>query len=92
MVTLTGVGGCGKTRLAIEVAQQEAPSRPQGVWFVDLSTIADAEGFGLLDFDVTGTPFEKWDDATWMRLGIVSQNWMLSQFMHGEQGALLCTA
>ncbi len=51
-----------------------------------------AEGFGLLDFDVTGTPFEKWDDATWMRLGIESQNWMLSQFMHGEQGALICTA
>ena len=43
LVTLTGVGGCGKTRLAIEVAQREAPSRPQGVWFVDLSTIADED-------------------------------------------------
>jgi class 3 adenylate cyclase len=41
LVTLTGVGGCGKTRLAIEVAYREAPSRPEGVWFVDLSTIAD---------------------------------------------------
>ena len=51
-----------------------------------------AEGFGLLDFDVRGTPFENWDDATWMKLGIESQNWMLSQFMHGEQGALICTA
>ena len=28
----------------------------------------------------------------WIRFGIEQQNWMLSQFMHGEQGALLCTA
>ena len=42
LVTVTGVGGCGKTRLAIEVAYREVPSHPDGVWFVDLSTIADA--------------------------------------------------
>ena len=41
LVTLTGVGGCGKTRLAIEVAYREVPSHAEGVWFVDLSTIAD---------------------------------------------------
>jgi predicted ATPase/class 3 adenylate cyclase len=41
LVTLTGVGGCGKTRLAIEVAYREIPAHPQGVWFVDLSTISD---------------------------------------------------
>ena len=52
----------------------------------------NAQGLGLADFDVTGTPFEKWDDAQWMKLGIESQNWTLSQFMHGEQGALICTA
>ncbi len=51
-----------------------------------------AQGLGLADFDVTGTPFEHWDEAQWMRLGIESQNWTLSQFMHGEQGALICTA
>jgi hypothetical protein len=52
----------------------------------------NAQGLGLADFDVTGTPFESWDDAQWMKLGIESQNWTLSQFMHGEQGALICTA
>ncbi|MFN7149977.1 MAG: ferritin-like domain-containing protein, partial [Microthrixaceae bacterium] len=52
----------------------------------------NAQGLGLADFDVAGTPFEKWDDAQWMKLGIESQNWTLSQFMHGEQGALICTA
>ncbi len=52
----------------------------------------NAQGLGLADFDVTGTPFEKWNDDQWMQLGIESQNWTLSQFMHGEQGALICTA
>jgi hypothetical protein len=52
----------------------------------------NANGLGLADFDVSGTPFEKWSDKEWMRLGIESQNWTLSQFMHGEQGALVCTA
>ena len=42
--------------------------------------------------DLTGTPFEKWTEKEWIELGIESQNWTLSQFMHGEQGALLCTA
>jgi len=51
-----------------------------------------SEGFGMADFDVTGTPFEKWTDKQWLELGIESNNWTLSQFMHGEQGALICTA
>ena len=41
---------------------------------------------------VDGTPFAKWDTEEWIQLGVQSQNWTLSQFMHGEQGALLCTA
>jgi hypothetical protein len=44
------------------------------------------------EFDTTGTPFAKWTEKEWIQLGIESQNWTLSQFMHGEQGALLCTA
>ncbi len=44
------------------------------------------------DTDVAGTVLEKWDEKDWLRFGIENQNWLLSQFMHGEQGALLCTA
>jgi hypothetical protein len=44
------------------------------------------------EIDITGTPFEKWGDKEWLEFGVQSQNWTLSQFMHGEQGALLCTA
>jgi hypothetical protein len=44
------------------------------------------------DIDTTGTPMESWGPEEWLQFGVESQNWMLSQFLHGEQGALLCTA
>ncbi|MGH9025889.1 MAG: ferritin-like domain-containing protein [Acidimicrobiia bacterium] len=48
-------------------------------------------GIDQANMDLTGTPFEKWGDKEWLQLGIESQNWTLSQFLHGEQGALICT-
>ena len=41
MVTVTGMGGAGKTRLAVEVAYQELPGRDDGCYFADLSAISD---------------------------------------------------
>ena len=43
LVTISGVGGCGKTRLAIEVAAASADRFPGGVWFVDLTTERDGD-------------------------------------------------
>ena len=42
--------------------------------------------------DLTGTSLETWGEKEWIQFNVEQQNWTLSQFMHGEQGALLCTA
>jgi predicted ATPase/class 3 adenylate cyclase/DNA-binding CsgD family transcriptional regulator len=57
LVTLTGAGGVGKTRLAIQMSGQLADEFSGGVWYVDLAPITDAElvpttaarAFGLPD-------------------------------------------
>ena len=57
LVTLTGAGGAGKTRLAIQIAAQMAGEFNDGVWYVDLAPITDPElvpltvarAFGLPD-------------------------------------------
>nr|WP_275424814.1 LuxR C-terminal-related transcriptional regulator [Streptomyces sp. SID13726] len=41
LVTLTGAGGVGKTRLALETAAASARSFPGGVWLVDLAPVRD---------------------------------------------------
>ncbi|MEM7346400.1 MAG: BTAD domain-containing putative transcriptional regulator, partial [Chloroflexota bacterium] len=65
LLTLVGIGGVGKTRLAIEVGQQVKPSFPDGVWFVPLVSIkggaeqikiavGEAIGLGQDDKQLTG--------------------------------------
>jgi len=39
-----------------------------------------------------GTPVAKWGEKEWLEFGVEGRNWQLSQFLHGEQGALICTA
>jgi non-specific serine/threonine protein kinase len=41
LVTLTGAGGAGKTRLAIEVASRLTDAFPDGVWLVELAALSD---------------------------------------------------
>jgi len=41
LVTLTGVGGVGKTRLAMQVAAQMVRAFPDGVWVVELAAVGD---------------------------------------------------
>ncbi len=42
LVTLLGMGGLGKTRLSLRVAEDISHQFPDGVWFIDLSPLRDA--------------------------------------------------
>jgi predicted ATPase/DNA-binding CsgD family transcriptional regulator len=43
LVTLTGVGGCGKTRLAVQLAGKISDHFPDGVYFVDLAPLRESD-------------------------------------------------
>ncbi len=43
IVTLTGVGGVGKTRLAVQTCAEALPRFPNGAWFVDLASVRDRD-------------------------------------------------
>ncbi|HET9077635.1 MAG TPA: ferritin-like domain-containing protein [Acidimicrobiales bacterium] len=51
---------------------------------------ASAARFNAMQDD-PDAPTAKWGDKEWDRFTLESQNWTLSQFLHGEQGALICT-
>ena len=63
---------------------------------VDLEAVIKADeaaiGTGMDPTMYIGTPVEKWGEKEWVEFGMEGRRWTLSQFMHGEQGALLCTA
>ena len=46
LVTLTGVGGVGKTRLAVQVAAELVPGYPDGAWLCELAAAHDDETMG----------------------------------------------
>ncbi len=45
LLTLTGVGGCGKTRLGLRLAESLLESHPDGVYWVDLAPVSEEARF-----------------------------------------------
>ena len=60
LVILTGPGGTGKTRLAIEAAARLTDQMPDGVWFVALAPVGDALDVPQAVLSVIGPPDSVW--------------------------------
>ena len=58
LVTLTGPGGTGKTRLALHLARTVAGEFPEGVWLVELAALADPSLVATSVADAVGLPEE----------------------------------
>ena len=71
LVTLSGVGGVGKTRLALAVGAELAEEFPDGVWLVELAPVGDADAV---------------PDAIATALGITPQG-DAPRHRHGRRGA-----
>ena len=56
LVTLTGMGGSGKTRLALEAARGLTGTYPDGVWFVELAGLSDSELLPSTVAEALGVP------------------------------------
>jgi hypothetical protein len=71
-------------------------------WSIEVDVEKTTADLGAADANFTGpiarlaeepgNPFAHFGDDEWQQLRIESQGWRLSQFLHGEQGALVCTA
>jgi hypothetical protein len=64
----------------------------EAVVLANAATTLGGLAAGIDEEVIARSAFASWGPQEWIRMGVESQNWTLSQFMHGEQGALLCTA
>ncbi len=84
LVTLTGAGGAGKTRLAIEVAAQMASQFPDGVWYADLAPITHPEVVPLAVARALGLPDQPGSSITDALLRYIRDRHMLLVFDNCE--------
>jgi predicted ATPase/DNA-binding CsgD family transcriptional regulator len=77
LVTLTGAGGVGKTRLGVEVAASLADHLDGGVWFVDLAPITDPELVAIAAARALGLPDQPGRTTTETLLAFIGDRQML---------------
>ena len=66
LVTLTGTGGAGKSRLAAEVARDSGDAWPDGAWWVELAAETDVGGAVVANLELPGRGSPPQVAASWL--------------------------
>src|SRR5205814_4503801 len=66
LVTLTGTGGAGKSRLAAEVARDSGDAWPDGAWWVELAAETDVGGAVVANLELPGRGSPPQSAASWL--------------------------
>jgi predicted ATPase/class 3 adenylate cyclase/DNA-binding CsgD family transcriptional regulator len=77
LVTLTGAGGSGKTRLAVEIATQLVSDFEDGLWYIDLAPITDPAVVAATVAHTLGLPDQAGRSPMDSLLGFIADNHML---------------
>ncbi|MEJ2264485.1 MAG: LuxR C-terminal-related transcriptional regulator [Anaerolineales bacterium] len=77
LVTLTGPGGCGKTRLALKVAEAARGEFEDGVWLVELDTIREPNLVPQLILQALGLSYQAEQPALESLLQVITSKKML---------------
>jgi DNA-binding SARP family transcriptional activator len=90
LVTITGPGGAGKTRLAVEVGTNLQPSVPDGVWLVELAPLSDSASLAWTVAEILGVR----DAAALIRTGKGAQgrpaaDERLAEYLGGKSAVLI---
>ena len=92
LVTLTGAGGAGKTRLAIEIAGQIADEFDEGVWYVDLAPITHPDLVAVTVARALGLPDQPGSTAVDTLVRFIGDRPMLLVLDNCEHLADACAA
>jgi predicted ATPase/class 3 adenylate cyclase/DNA-binding NarL/FixJ family response regulator len=92
LVTLTGAGGVGKTRLAVQVAGVMANGFGGGVWYVDLAPITDPDVVPVAVARALGLPDQPGRSTMDTLVSFIGARQMLAVLDNGEHLADACAA
>ena len=77
LLTITGAGGCGKSRLSLELAERLRDSLPDGAWLVELASLADPARLASSVNAVLGVPQDANSQALDTLIAFVREKRML---------------
>jgi predicted ATPase len=77
VVTLTGAGGCGKTRLALQSAAEMLDGTGEGVWLVELASLTDGSHVPLAILDALNAFLEGSGSPTDALISVLKDQYLL---------------